>query len=304
MSGKFRINPILKKELMVSSRNIKMSMAVMVFNLIFALIVFIIMLVGKDYSMTEYYSSMVSVFPTIGIVESIILCLVIPIITSGSISGERERQTLDILLTTPVKPFSIACGKLMASLALVMMYVISGMPLISMAFIFGGMKWSNIFGYIGMMLYLGIYMGAVGINASSKRKSSVSATISSLVTVLAIIFVTGILFFCDYWIGYGRTYFSYGSGQYTVGALTVILVLNPIAPIIEYFMQARTGFGLYQILKNMYWDAIIPEFVRVVFENILVISLLVNVAVSLVFLKVASVRMVVTKNKRKLKNKG
>lgn len=304
MTKKIRINPILKKELMINSRNIKMSMAVMAFNVVFAFIIYFIMVSADSYAITSYYSSITAIFPAVGAVEAAILCLVVPIITSGSISGERERQTLDIMLTTPVKPMAIARGKLLASLATVMMYVISTLPLISMSFIFGGMKWRSIFGYIGIMLYIGIYMGAIGIYASSRKKSSVSATISSLLTLTAIVFITGILFFSDSMFGYSRSeFYYYGTGTYTVSMLTVILAFNPITPVIEFFLNACSGYDLCSFLENMYYNCKIPKFVKFVFENIQIISLAANLLVSYLFMKIASVKIVVTKNKKRNKKR-
>lgn len=43
------------------------------------------------------------------------LVLVAPAMTAGSISGERERQTLDLLLVTNTGPVKLVLGKLLES---------------------------------------------------------------------------------------------------------------------------------------------------------------------------------------------
>jgi ABC-type transport system involved in multi-copper enzyme maturation permease subunit len=42
--------------------------------------------------------------------------LVGPVFSAGSVTSERERQTLDLLLTTPITPWQILWGKLIAGL--------------------------------------------------------------------------------------------------------------------------------------------------------------------------------------------
>ena len=66
--------------------------------------------------------------------------LVIPSNTSGSISGEKERKTLDILLSSKMSPYAIVIGKLMASLNMVMMLAVSSLPVLSIVFLFGGIS--------------------------------------------------------------------------------------------------------------------------------------------------------------------
>ena len=83
-------------------------------------------------------------FPVLAVCELCIIGLIVPIITSTSISGERERQTLEIMLTTPVRPISIVAGKLLSAVATTAMYVIATLPFMAVAFIVGGMDCSNI----------------------------------------------------------------------------------------------------------------------------------------------------------------
>ena len=127
------------------------------------IIVLIMLAVNDEYSIVYYYKSISNIFPVLAVCETAILVLVIPIMTSGSISGERERQTLDIMLTTPIKPIAIVAGKLLSAILTVAMYVISSVPLLAISFILGGVKSQVLFEYIGMVLFLGIYVGSIGI---------------------------------------------------------------------------------------------------------------------------------------------
>ena len=48
--------------------------------------------------------------------------------TSASIAGERERQTLDLLLVTNTGSFRIIAGKVMESFAVLALLILCGLP--------------------------------------------------------------------------------------------------------------------------------------------------------------------------------
>jgi len=68
---------------------------------------------------------------------------VVPGLTSGAISGERERQTLDVLLVTPLSPGEIVVSKLLATSAFITLLVVATLPLYILAFSYGGSPWQG-----------------------------------------------------------------------------------------------------------------------------------------------------------------
>jgi len=48
--------------------------------------------------------------------QFVLLALMVPSFASGTISGEKERQTLEMLLASPMRPGAIVMGKLLAAL--------------------------------------------------------------------------------------------------------------------------------------------------------------------------------------------
>src|SRR5207244_1080425 len=69
-----------------------------------------------------------------------LLGFITPALTAGAISSERERQTLDLLFVTPLAPFSILWGKLLASMSFVVLLLILSIPLFSLVFLLGGIE--------------------------------------------------------------------------------------------------------------------------------------------------------------------
>lgn len=299
MKKKFRMNPILRKEMMVGSRSIKMSIAIMGINAFLAFVVLIVMVStnlsstygGYDYSALSY------LFPVLGCIECGLISLIVPIITSGSISGERERQTLDIMLTTPVSPFSIALGKLQSAMMVVMMYMITSVPVMAIAFVLGGMSWGALFGLFAMLLSIGIYVGSVGVFCSSVVKKSVLATILTIVIGLAIIFVTFTILIA------GVSMKAYQdeimqTQKFHLGAIPMIMFLNPYSGFVDFLIRTMSSYNLYTLIEQA-GDVDLPDVYGVIYKAWIPISVVVNLLVSVGFLKLASLKIAVTKNKKR-----
>ena len=58
------------------------------------------------------------------IVQFALIVLIAPAMTSGSIAGERERQTLELLLVTNTRSFRIVAGKAMESFAMLALLIV------------------------------------------------------------------------------------------------------------------------------------------------------------------------------------
>lgn len=298
MKNKWKMNPILKKELMVGSRSMKMSFAIMGINGFLTLIVILVMLLAGSSGLSNYdYSNLIYLFLVLGCIECGIISLVVPIITSGSISGEREKQTLDIMLTTPVKPFSIAVGKLESAMVVVMMYMISNIPLLAISFVLGGLSWWALLGLIGMMFYLGIYVGSVGIFCSSVVKKSVGATILTIAIGIGIITITATIF--GIWNGLGAYLgvLTYGTSyDYEMGASLMVLMLNPYAPFFDFMVRTMSSFSVYKM-----WDSVGNGniLLKGIYHGWIPISMVMNMAISFGFLKLAARNIAATRNRKR-----
>ncbi len=297
---KLRMNPIMKKEMMVGSRSIKMSFAIMGINAFLAMIVLLVMFANSMTGvMSGYdYSSLSYLFPILGCVECGLLSLIVPIITSGSISGERERQTLDIMLTTPVSPFSIAVGKLGSAMMVVMMYMITSIPVMAISFVLGGMSWWALLGLFAMLLYLGIYVGSVGVFCSSVVKKSVMATILTISIGIGIIIATTIIMY----IGIGWKVYQLSTMNnvvdYNAGAIPMIMLLNPYSPIVDFLIRAMSSTSLAAFIDEI-GTTPVPGVYGWIYKLWIPISVTLNLLVSLGFLKLAARNIAVTRNKRK-----
>ena len=246
-----RLNPIVKKDVKVQSRSMKICWGVFVYDLILALVFFLAMLViqgNNRYSTDNIYSSMVWLYPVLGVTQLIVLGLVVPVRTASSISGERERQTFDIMMTTSMTPFSIVMGKVMTAIVQSMFFVVASMPIMALSFIIGGVSWSYLFWFLGIALLVSFFTASIGILCSSLCRKSISAVILSYVFYLGF-FVGTFLPTILFGVSMSLTDYSASSYQYKLlENVVLILLLNPALYLIEFFARVMVSESVVNAL--------------------------------------------------------
>ncbi|MCC6806387.1 MAG: ABC transporter permease subunit [Deltaproteobacteria bacterium] len=129
--------------------------------------------------------------------------ILLPMVTMRLIAEEKRTKTMQLLMTTPVRPIEIVLGKYIAAstLIFVMLAITMVYPLILQ--IYGAstgdaapIDWATVLcGYLGMFL-LGAAVIAFGLFASSVTDSQIVAVLVS--------FAVLILFWMIGWAGYGQ----------------------------------------------------------------------------------------------------
>ena len=78
-----------------------------------------------------------TLFSGILLLETLLVLVLAPAFTTGAISSEREKQTLDLLVTTPLSTLGMVIGKLLSALSYVFILIIASVPLMALVFVFG-----------------------------------------------------------------------------------------------------------------------------------------------------------------------
>jgi len=84
-----------------------------------------------------------NVFTAIAQVQLALVCLFGPAAAAGAISGERERQTLDVLMVSSMTPWAIIWGKLVASVAFILLLITAALPVFATVFFLGGIDFEQ-----------------------------------------------------------------------------------------------------------------------------------------------------------------
>lgn len=225
-----KMNPVYKREMTLSSRSVKLSILVLAFNILLAAAALINMyLMLEDVKMTSEvrYSAFLELYVMVSSIEFLLIILIIPAMTAGSISAERERQTLDLMLTTKMRPLDIVFGKLISSFDTIFMLVLSSFPILSLVFIFGGVRLSDLFILLVMFYSTAVFVGSLSIWLSALVKRTSVAMVLSYALLAAIIAGTIGINVAAFYIQSMR--YSELSNQvgYNVGKLIYIMILNP-----------------------------------------------------------------------------
>lgn len=125
-----------------------------------------------------------AIFFTVCIAALIQVCVITPSLTAGSIVGEKERQSYDLLISSLLSPWQIVLGKLVSALAFALLLVLSMVPLASLSFLFGGVSGLELLLAVVGIFVTGVLYATVGIFWSTIMSGTLAATVLSQVTIL------------------------------------------------------------------------------------------------------------------------
>lgn len=184
------MNPVLRREAITSLRGWK-NYAVLTFYLLMMITgagIFFYASVFQSYRFSFDPQNIVYLYVTLAAIQMALIVLSVPALAAGSISGERERQTLDLLLVTKLSPFSIVTGKLLSSMAFVLLLIISTLPVFSITFYFGSLGIGSLLMMIGFTLTTAYMLGGISVFFSCIYKRTV-------VSIMLVYIITGVLCF-------------------------------------------------------------------------------------------------------------
>ncbi len=186
------INPVLFKELKVRMRSWKIVWLIMIYLAILAMAALLVLVTttqrfspyGMDASMA------IGAYTTLAIMQFLLIVFIAPSLTSGSISGERERQTLDLLLCTKMPPRSIIIGKLFSSISQIILLIVASLPIFSIVLLFGGISILEVLKLFLFYIVVAITMGSIGIFFSTYLKRTTASNVLTYGFILFLLFGT------------------------------------------------------------------------------------------------------------------
>ncbi|MBU5590380.1 ABC transporter permease [Clostridium sp. MSJ-4] len=286
---KFNLNPVLRKEAKTTVRTWRVGVLLAIYSGILAsvaVITFTMFIKNMVYGGSRY-EELPTIYMAIESLQLVLILFIVPSLSASAISGERERQTLDILLSTKMSPLSIIMGKLMASLSKVILLIISTIPVFSLVFLFGGVNAKHIMEIIIFYLITALYVGSIAIFVSTLFKSS---RVSNAVVYGVGLFLTlGTLFITVMYFQYlSFKYTSTGQNPSQAFSIPYYLYLNPLM-----------GYGSLMI-HQLGGASMIPGFRSLNnIPNAWIINLVVETIVSIGLLLLASWKLNPIKKSKK-----
>lgn len=185
-----KLNPVYQKELKTSVRSIRTAVILMGYNGILALFGLFAFYVTFEYD-SRYggsvdYASILQIYAIITAVEFALVLFIVPALTAASISGEREKQTLEILLTTRLTPWQIIIGKLASSISIMILLAFSSLPVLAIVFTIGGVTLRDFMFFMLLIIVTAVFAGSIGMFFSTLFKKTTAATVSTYGSLLVI----------------------------------------------------------------------------------------------------------------------
>ncbi|WP_455714064.1 ABC transporter permease [Anaerosporobacter sp.] len=241
-------NPIFKKEQKVRARSPKLMLLIVGYNLGLVILVAIAFLstYGAKHSTAKYHDTLL-LYILIGVFQFALLLLIIPAFTAGTITGEKERQTFDVLITTSKNPLTIIIGKLSASVSTMVLLIVSSLPITAVVFSVGGLSLIDIVLYVIVCFLEAIFIGSIGLFFSSYSENTAKSTVMTYVTILLLVIGTAIVLGILYLIVSKQINYD----EFATEAITIvtdlknavwILLINPLVTVVALLME-QTGNG-------------------------------------------------------------
>jgi ABC-2 type transport system permease protein len=186
-------NPVATKELRGRMRGRRAFVVLTVYLLLLSLFISLVYLVwvaaaGQPNSGAGRQAGK-AVFYALLVVEGFLVVLIGPAFTVGAISGEKERQTYDLLRTTALRPGALVSGKLVSALSYVLLLVVAAVPLQSIALMLGGVSALELLVSQLLILVAAVAYAMVGLYFSAVSRSTLAASMLSLTSIMGVTFI-------------------------------------------------------------------------------------------------------------------
>lgn len=126
------------------------------------------------------------IFSTVVGIQAFLVLFIGPSFTAGAISGEKERQTYDLLRTTLLSAPAFVTGKLLSSLSYVLLLIFTAVPIQSIAFLLGGVSFFELLLSQLLLVVAAIAFSIFGLYCSTVMRSTLGASVTTFAGILVI----------------------------------------------------------------------------------------------------------------------
>ena len=118
-------------------------------------------------------------------IQAFAIVLLLPAMTCGALTVEKEKDTLALLLLTKLSPWTIVFEKLLSRVFAIGTYQLLSLPLFAIVYGMGGVELSGLILAIGVLICLTIVVGSVSILCSTWFRTTSEAFIMAYLALFA-----------------------------------------------------------------------------------------------------------------------
>lgn len=239
------LNPILAFSATRRMRSFRTLLIAAAWMIVLTGVVLLMMsgLLGNDVTVNSLRTG-VGGYQALIIAQFALIVLIAPAMTSGAIAGERERQTLELLLVTNTRSIRIVTGKAMESFAMLSLLIVCGFPVMCLTMMAGAATLLQIL--TGELFLLAVAFAAVcvGVLASSLARSSVAGGVLSYLMIFAVAVITTLPLLLEFGISEEMTALVYNPNA--LAGLSTGTALGMISPL----LYLNPGYALFALLQG------------------------------------------------------
>lgn len=242
------INPVLNKEFMLRMRTPKSMLALLFYLLAIGFLtlgfLYVTQMDGNQGSFNPSESR--TMFQFISVAQLGLIAFMAPGLTAGIISGEREKQTLNLLLTTQQSYTVIIVSKLVSSLSFMLLITVATMPVYSIVFLYGGISPSQLLMVFLFYLFTMVVLGSFGVLFSTLFKRTMVSVIVSYGVTLVIFGGTAFLFVI---LNQVMNNLNNGGAGVSYSWIGHLMGVNPIAALYSIF-DPEISRSVFRVQNN------------------------------------------------------
>ncbi|MDP1798434.1 MAG: ABC transporter permease subunit, partial [Planctomycetaceae bacterium] len=201
--------------------------------------------------------------------------LLLPMITAGTITSEKERDTLGILLITKLGPWTIVLEKFLSRVVPMLLYILMSLPLLAVAYSLGGVENGQVL-QAGVVLVLCVLqVGSLAVLCSAWFRTTPQAVVACYVVAGLEMFAANFIAFRAYddplsggsnniWMVDDNVWYTFllpmlSPAGYAYGSYSgrweelISLVSNGLLPVIAYLTMARCSLWPRAFLTARSW---------------------------------------------------
>jgi ABC-2 type transport system permease protein len=176
-----------------------------------------------------------TVFGTVVLIEIFMVTFITPAFTSGTISGERERMTYELLRTTLLPARKVVLGKLASALTYMCLLILAAVPLESLAFVLGGVTVEELALALILLLVTAFAFAVIGLFFSAFARTTLVSTVLTYATALLMVIGLPVLMLLFAALLLDPLIYGYGSSSMSwvveAGLMYLALFLASLSPI-------------------------------------------------------------------------
>ncbi|MFP4054176.1 MAG: ABC transporter permease [Phycisphaerae bacterium] len=184
--------------------------------------------------------------------EMVMVALFAPAFTAASLTSEKEHNTWESLYGTALKPWEVALGKMVGSLAFLVLIVLTGVVAMAAPLLLGGVGLSTVLAATALLLLTAAYLGMIGLLVSTMTHRSYRA----IITTYAILLVLCLLVALPAWPVSGQLITRVTGTPRTV--MHYLASLSPLQAMLSLVLGDQSPFTQRTGNLPEYWVAFIP----------------------------------------------